>query len=78
MPTAQAGPRGGGPGTRPVTLTTTVTAEGSGTRLNQGVTFRPDGLLGQAYLLVDLPAREAVIGLVHRRLLQDLTDLTAP
>ena len=59
------------PGT--VTLTTSVTAEDSGTRLTQEVRFKPDGLLGQAYLLVDLPAREAVIELVHRRLLQDLT-----
>ena len=56
-----------------VTLTTTVTAEGPGTRLDQRVTFRPDGLLGGAYLLADLPAREAVIALVHRRLRQDLT-----
>ena len=59
-----------------VTLTTTVTPEGTGTRLDQRVTFRPDGLLGAAYLLADLPAREAVIGLVHRRLLQDLSTPT--
>ena len=63
------------PGT--VTLTTTTTAEGTGTRLHQEVTFRPDGLVGAAYLLIDLPAREAVIELVHRRLLRDL-GRTAP
>ena len=57
-----------------VTLSTTVTAEASGARLDQRVSFRPDGLLGAAYLFADLPAREAVIGLVHRRLLQDLTE----
>jgi len=51
-----------------------VTAEADGTRLDQRVTFRPDGPLGAAYLLADLPAREAVIGLVHRRLLQDLDE----
>ena len=55
-----------------VTLTTTVTAEGRGSRLDQRVSFRPDGLLGGAYLVADLPAREAVIGLVHRRLLQEI------
>ncbi len=55
-----------------VTLVTRLTAEGTGTRLDQRVAFRPHGLLGGAYLLADLPAREAVIGLVHRRLLRDL------
>jgi len=60
-----------------VTLTTTVTAEGTRSRLDQRVSFRPDGLLGAAYLFADLPAREAVIGLVHRRLLQDLTGSAA-
>ena len=59
-----------------VTLTTTVTAEGTRSRLDQRVSFRPDGLLGAAYLFADLPAREAVIGLVHRRLLQDLSTPT--
>ena len=42
------------------------------TRVTQSVSFEPAGLLGRAYLLVDLPAREAVIELTHRRLLRDL------
>ncbi|MBB6628374.1 DUF2867 domain-containing protein [Nocardioides sp. KIGAM211] len=41
-------------------------------RVTQRVSFAPRGLLGTAYLLADLPAREAVIELVHRRLLTDL------
>jgi len=45
---------------------------GSGSRLHQAVSFDPDGLLGRAYLLADLPAREAVIELTHRRLRSDL------
>ena len=43
------------------------------TRLVQTVHFAPRGPLGAAYLLADLPAREAVIELTHRRLLSDLT-----
>ena len=34
--------------------------------------LRPRGTLGLAYLLADLPAREAVVELTHRRLLTDL------
>ena len=45
---------------------------GSGSRLHQAASFEPDGLLGHAYLLADLPAREAVLELTHRRLLSDL------
>ena len=45
---------------------------GSRSRLQQAVSFEPDGLLGHAYLLADLPAREAVLELTHRRLLSDL------
>lgn len=45
---------------------------GSGSRLHQVVSFDPDGLPGRAYLLADLPAREAVLELTHRRLLADL------
>jgi hypothetical protein len=40
--------------------------------LHQELTFGPSGWLGQAYLLADLPAREAVLELTHRRLLADL------
>ena len=41
-------------------------------RVSQSVSFEPDGLLGQLYLVADLPAREVVIELAHRRLLADL------
>ncbi|MCW2756444.1 MAG: hypothetical protein JWO46_190 [Nocardioidaceae bacterium] len=53
------------PGT--VTLTSTVAGDGAGTRLSQDVTFQPRGVAGAAYLLADLPAREALIRLVHAR-----------
>jgi hypothetical protein len=46
------------------------------TRVEQVVTFVPSGPLGWAYLLADLPAREAVIETAHRRLLRDLTSST--
>ncbi len=41
-------------------------------RVGQRVSFAPRGSLGHAYLLADLPAREAVLELAHRRLLADL------
>ena len=53
------------PGT--VTLRSTVTATGAGSRLTQSTRFVPSGVLGAGYLLVDLPAREALLALVHRR-----------
>ncbi|WP_158604506.1 DUF2867 domain-containing protein [Nocardioides mangrovicus] len=53
-------------------LTTKVLPRGEGTTLVQTVSFRPRGLLGTAYLLADLPAREVVIELVHRRTLREL------
>jgi alkylhydroperoxidase family enzyme len=37
------------------------------------IAFEPDGLAGQLYMLADLPAREAVVELVHRRLVDELT-----
>jgi hypothetical protein len=40
--------------------------------LVQRVSFAPSGLLGHAYLLADLGAREVVAELVHRRLLGDV------
>lgn len=41
-------------------------------RLTQRISFTPDGLLGRAYLMADLPSRETVAELAHRRLLRDL------
>ena len=61
-----------------VTLRTEVSPYGAGARVSQAVTFAPHGVLGSAYLLVDLPAREAVIALTHRRLLHDLRIAPAP
>ena len=59
------------PGT--VRLSTLVTPEGPHCcRVAQTVTFTPAGLLGRAYLLTDVPARETLMELVHRRVLRDL------
>ncbi|GHJ59431.1 hypothetical protein NOK12_19490 [Nocardioides sp. OK12] len=59
------------PGT--VRLTTEVTPEGPRCcRVAQTVTFTPSGVLGRAYLLTDVPAREALMELVHRRVVRDL------
>lgn len=59
------------PGT--VRLATEVEAIADGrARLVQTVSFAPRGVLGAAYLLADVPAREAVIEVTHRRLLRDL------
>lgn len=56
-----------------VLLRTTVTPLDDGScRLAQRIAFTPSGLLGHAYRLADLPAREAVAELVHRRLLSDV------
>jgi hypothetical protein len=43
-------------------------------RLSQVVELEPHGWLGRTYLLADLPAREAVIELAHRRLLADVRN----
>jgi len=40
--------------------------------VSRSVSFEPDGLLGQLHLVADLPFREVVVGLAHRRLLADL------
>jgi hypothetical protein len=45
-------------------------------RIAQRVTFTPDGLLGHAYLVADLPARELLLELVHRRLVADVRSET--
>ncbi|GEP39862.1 hypothetical protein NPS01_35250 [Nocardioides psychrotolerans] len=58
------------PGT--VTLLTDVLPDVEGCLVRQTVRLDPSGLLGAAYLLADLPAREAVLELTHRRLLHDL------
>jgi hypothetical protein len=41
-------------------------------RVHQAVSFDPEGTLGHVYRIIDLPAREAVLELTHRRLLTDL------
>lgn len=55
-----------GPGDRPGGTTVTTT-----------VHLAPRGLLGAAYLLVDLPARETLTDLVHRRLVRDVRAATS-
>lgn len=59
-----------------VTLTLLVTAVGGraagGSELDLTIRFDPDGVLGTAYLLADLPAREVLTDLVHRRIRADL------
>lgn len=59
------------PGT--VTLTVLVTARDEDTEVDLRVRLDPRGVLGTAYLLADLPAREAVVELTHRRLVGDVT-----
>lgn len=49
-----------------VVLTTTVLPAVRGCSLRQTVRFDPSGVVGAAYLLVDLPARELVVELAHR------------
>jgi hypothetical protein len=56
-----------------ITLGTSVRPDGdSRCTLQQHVTFEPDGLTGQLYMLADLPAREAVAELTHRALLAEV------
>lgn len=55
-----------------VTLTLLVTAVDGGSELDLRVRFDPDSLLGAAYLLADLPAREVLTELVDRRIRADL------
>ncbi len=42
-------------------------------RLTSIVRFVPSGLLGRAYLVTDLAAREAVVELAHRKIMRDVT-----
>ena len=58
-----------------VVLELRVDRHPAGCTVDLAITFEPDGLLGAAYLLTDVPAREAVVELTHRRLLADLRDL---
>ncbi|TIC80215.1 DUF2867 domain-containing protein [Nocardioides sp. GY 10127] len=44
----------------------------AGAVVSQEVRFDPAGLLGAAYLVADLPAREALVELVHRRALAEV------
>jgi hypothetical protein len=56
-----------------VLLTSTVRTRPHGTsRLEQEVAFEPAGIVGRAYLVADLAAREAVLELTHRRLCADI------
>jgi uncharacterized protein DUF2867 len=56
-----------------VRLTTSVEAAGPGRSVvRQAVSFEPAGLAGQLYMVADLPSREVVVELVHRRLLAEL------
>jgi uncharacterized protein DUF2867 len=58
-----------------VRLTTRVESTGPGRSVvRQTVGFDPDGLAGQLYMLADLPSREVVVELVHRRLLAELDE----
>lgn len=66
------------PGT--VVITTVVEpVEGGGPDgcwLRQEVRLSPRGLVGLAYLVADLPAREVVMELTHRRLVDDVRRAT--
>jgi hypothetical protein len=56
-----------------VRLTTSVEPTGPGRSVvRQAVSFEPAGLAGQLYMVADLPSREVVVELVHRRLLGEL------
>jgi hypothetical protein len=61
-----------------ISLDTTVAPAGPDRCIvRQSVTFEPDGLVGQVYMLADLPAREVVVELAHRRLLGELNSSLA-
>ncbi len=56
-----------------VLMETEVVADGPARcTVRQSITFEPNGLAGQLYMLADLPAREAVVELAHRALLAEL------
>lgn len=58
-----------------VRLTALVTRAEGGTELDLQVRFDPAGVLGAAYLVADLPARETLLALVDRRLRADLAGV---
>ncbi|MCH1865086.1 DUF2867 domain-containing protein [Nocardioides sp. CFH 31398] len=61
-----------------VTFTTEVTpVVTGGCELTQSVRFDPAGVVGVAYLVVDLPARETLMEWVHRRTCADVLDAVA-
>ena len=55
-----------------VRLTVLVTAVGDGCEVDLAVRFDPDGVLGAAYLVTDLAARQVLTELVHRRLVAEV------
>ncbi len=59
----------------PGTVRMELSVAGSGASscvLTLAISFEPRGLLGTAYVVSDLPAREVVVELTHRRLLADV------
>ena len=61
----------------PGTVRMELSVAGSGASscvLTLAISFEPRGLLGRAYVVTDLPARELVMELTHRRLLASLAD----
>lgn len=62
-----------------VTLLARVEPAGeAGARVTTAVRLRPHGVLGWAYLTLDLPARETVVALVHRRLVAQIVAGATP
>ena len=59
----------------PGTVRMELSVAGSGASscvLTLAISFEPRGLLGTAYVVTDLPLREVVVELTHRRLLADI------
>ena len=50
-----------------------MSAVDGGSEVDLTIRFDPDGVLGTAYLLADLPALEVLTDLVARRIRADLT-----
>lgn len=59
------------PGTVLMEVSAAETGESSCV-LSLAISFAPSGALGTAYVVTDLPAREVVIELTHRRLLEQV------
>ncbi len=60
------------PGTVLMEISAAETGESSCV-LDLAISFAPRGALGTAYVVTDLPAREVVIELTHRRLLEQVS-----